>query len=86
MNQTVPLSEAKARLSEIIRDVRRTRIGVTITVDGQPAARVEPTSTSTGSLTPAELATHQLLLETIIALPCPDGPYDAVEMIREGRR
>ena len=86
MSDTIPLSEAKARLSEIVRTVRRTRADVIITVDGEPAVRVVPLEDEPRLLTPQEVNTHRVLMEALGRIPRPEEPFDAVALIREGRR
>jgi prevent-host-death family protein len=83
---TLPLSDAKARLSEVIRNVRSTGAPVTITVDGEPAvvmsaAPAQPTRPST-----FEVDGALALYEAILAMSRPSAPFDAVELIRDGRR
>jgi prevent-host-death family protein len=86
MTMIVPLSDAKARLSEIVRAVRQGRAVVTITVDGQPAARLVPAASEPRPLTAAEVATERALLAALDRIPRVEGAFDAVELVREGRR
>lgn len=80
----LPLSEAKARLSEVVRQVRQGE-EVIVTVDGEPAVRITRVFAAPRALTAAELATERVLLDTIRKLAAP-GALDAVDMVREGRR
>ena len=51
---SLPLSDAKARLSEVVRTVRRTGEEAIITVDGKPAVRVVPVRRDPVALTGEE--------------------------------
>ena len=86
MDHTLPLSEAKARLSEVVRTVRQTGEPVTITVDGKPAVTVAAVQTEPRRLTAQEVATDQALARAAERLPRAPEPFDAVDLIREGRR
>ena len=55
MVMSLSLSEAKARLSELVRAARARGEDTVITVDGEPAARLVPVETAPRSLTAAEL-------------------------------
>ena len=52
MRYSLSLSDAKATLSKVVRDVRSSGASVLITVDGEPAARVEPVTRAARALTP----------------------------------
>jgi prevent-host-death family protein len=80
----LPLSEAKARLSELVRQVRQ-REEVIVTVDGEPAVRITRVFPPPRSLTATDLATERVLLDTIRKLAA-SVPLDAVDVVREGRR
>ncbi|MBI4703352.1 MAG: type II toxin-antitoxin system Phd/YefM family antitoxin [Deltaproteobacteria bacterium] len=82
----IPLSQAKARLSEVIRTVRRTGEPVVVTVDGEPAARIAPVEGEPRRLTPAEIATARALEDALRRMARGAEPFDAVALIREGRR
>lgn len=86
MPSQIPLTEAKTRLSEIVRTVRRSRTGVTITVDGEPAAAIVPMPGEVGDLGEQEAATARALFESLVRLADPGEPFDAVALVREGRR
>ncbi len=86
MVMSLSLSEAKARLSELVRAARARGEDTVITVDGEPAARLVPVEASPRSLTPAELAAHRALVAGLARIPRPDTPFDAVELVGEGRR
>jgi prevent-host-death family protein len=86
MTVQIPLTDAKTRLSEIVRSVRRTRDRVTITVDGEPAAVIAPLEKELGELTPQEAATARALFESMIRLAHSSEPFDAVALVTEGRR
>lgn len=79
------LSDAKARLSEVIRNVRRTGESVVIAVDGEPAVTLAPYAGTPRRLTAAEVAADKALQDVALRLACSD-PFDAVELVREGRR
>jgi len=86
MPESIGLAEAKARLSEVVRRVRATRLPVVITLDGEPAVQVVPVEEGARRLTPAETATHRVLAEAVLRIPQPEVPFDAVALVGEGRR
>lgn len=86
MTHSLSLSEAKARLSEVVRDVRTSREEIIITVDGRPAARVVAVEAEPRRLTDAEVAADRALMASIDRLPSAPGEFDALELIRDGRR
>lgn len=86
MTHSLSLSEAKARLSEVVRDVRTTLEETVITVDGRPAVRVVPMPNEPRRLTEAEMAMDQALMASIDRLESVSTPFDAVESIGDGRR
>ena len=83
---TIPLSDAKARLSEVVRTVRRDRVPVVVTVDGEPAVAITPVMATPELLTPRQVAVAEALRRAILEAHRPEGPFDAVELVREGRR
>jgi prevent-host-death family protein len=86
MDNTLPLSEAKARFSEVVRQVRRTGESITVTVDGEAAVEIAPAADPYRVMTAAEIAVDRALTEAILRLARKDEPFDAVELIRDGRR
>lgn len=86
MTQTAALSDVKARLSEIIRTVRRTGEPLVVTVDGEPAARISPLEDTPRALSPAEIATERALFDAIARMAWTPEPFDAIELVAEGRR
>jgi prevent-host-death family protein len=82
----VPLSLAKAKLSELIRSVRQTGEPVTISIDGEPAARITTLNQTPERLSAAEVATFRALMEALNRIPRPTTSFDAVDLISEGRR
>jgi prevent-host-death family protein len=86
MAREISLSEAKARLSEVIRTVRRTRETVVVTVDGEPAVCIEPVRPPVGEVSAADLAIEKALWDAMARIPRPTEPFDAVDLVREGRR
>jgi prevent-host-death family protein len=86
MPTQIPLTDAKTRLSELVRNVRRTRDEVTITVDGEPAAVLAPVEAKLRDLTAQESATARALFESLLRLASAGEPFDAVALVREGRR
>ena len=86
MGATMSLSDAKARLSEVVRGVRTRGEEAVITVDGEPAARIVPVHTSPRSLTSAEAAGYRALMASLGRIPRPTSAFDAVELVGEGRR
>ncbi len=83
---TMTLTEAKARLSEVVKSVRRDRNRIVITVDGEEAVVIAPIEGTPRLLTAREVAVAQALEAAVLAQSRPPGPFDAVELIREGRR
>lgn len=79
------LSDAKARLSEVIRTVRRTGAAVVIAVDGEPAVTLAPYVGTPRRLTAAEVAVDKALQDAALRVANSD-PFDAVDLVREGRR
>lgn len=86
MYHYVRLSEAKARLSEVVRAVRNGGEEVIITVDGEPAARLVPVDSAPKALTAAERASVRALMAALARFERPGDPFDAVDVIGEGRR
>jgi prevent-host-death family protein len=86
MTKRLALSAAKARLSEVVRGVRRTGEPLVLTVDGEPAATIGPVASEPRRLTAREVAAHQALADAIFRIPRPEGPFDAVALVRQGRR
>jgi prevent-host-death family protein len=86
MARSFPLSEAKARLSEVVRLVRTSGTEALITVDGRAAVRIVPVIEAPVVLSDAEIATTRALLNSLRRLRRRKGTFDAVESIREGRR
>lgn len=84
--RTLNLSQAKSRLSEVVRSVRQTGEPVTITVDGEPAARVTRIESAPGRLTAAEVATVRALTAALFRIPRRPETFDAVAAVGEGRR
>ena len=83
---SLPLSDAKSRLSEVIRNVRRDREPVVITLDGVPVATLSPFEPARRDLTAQEVATVRALTEALARMPQPGTPFDAVALVGEGRR
>jgi len=86
MAATVTLSDAKARLSEVVRTVRTRGEETIITVDGEPAVRVVPVDAGPRMLTSAETAAVRALLGSLRRIERPSAAFDAIELIGEGRR
>jgi prevent-host-death family protein len=86
MGVTVSLSDAKARLSELVRGARTLGEDAVITVDGEPAARLVPCERGPRSLTVAEVATYRALMASLGRIERPDSEFDAVALVGEGRR
>ncbi|MES2640733.1 MAG: type II toxin-antitoxin system prevent-host-death family antitoxin [Myxococcota bacterium] len=86
MSTVMTLSDAKARLSELVRGVRTRGEDAVITVDGEPAARLVPVHAGPRSLTPAETAGYRALMASLGRIPRPTSEFDAVELVGEGRR
>lgn len=86
MGAMLSLSDAKARLSEVVRGVRTRGEETVITVDGEPAARIVPVDSGPRTLTPAEAAGYRALMAGLLRFERPTSDFDAVELIGEGRR
>ena len=86
MTHQLSLSEAKARLSELVRDVRTSREETVITVDGRPAVRIVPLAAEARRLTPAEVAIDRALTASLERAERVPGTFDAVTLVGEGRR
>lgn len=57
-----------------------------ITVDGQPAARLVAVAPVPRRLTAPEVNTVRALMAGIARIPRSSEPFDAVELVAEGRR
>lgn len=86
MSTIVSLSDAKARLSEVVRSVRTRGVDAVITVDGEPAVRLVPVHPGPRPLTPAEAAGYRALLGGLTRIVRPGTAFDAVDLVGEGRR
>jgi prevent-host-death family protein len=80
------LTEVKARLSEVVRAARHSGEETMITVDGEPAARLIPVAGHPAPLSDAQAATVRVLGETILRHDRASEPFDAVELVVDGRR
>lgn len=65
MKRTYSLYEAKARLSEIIRQVREHGVGVTISYHGRPVAEIRPIDAEPDD--PVETRFRELLQSGVIS-------------------
>jgi len=86
MSVHVSLSDAKARLSEVVRNVRARGEEAVITVDGEPAVRLVPVHPAPRPLAPAETANFHALMRALSRIERPATAFCAVELIGEGRR
>lgn len=86
MSTIVSLSDAKARLSEVVRSVRTRGEDAVITVDGEPAVRLVPVHPGPRALTPAETAGFRALLGGLSRIVRPGTEFDAADLVSEGRR
>lgn len=86
MDVSLSLSHAKARLSEVVRAARTRGQETTITVDGEPAARLVPIVPGPRPLTDAEVASVLALLASLHRVQRPSSQFDAVDLVGEGRR
>jgi prevent-host-death family protein len=87
MTILVTLSDAKARLSEVVRVVRTRGEDAVITVDGEPAVRVVPLAAGPRPLSSAEMAGVRALMASLSRIARPDdAPFDAVALVADGRR
>lgn len=82
----IRLSDAKARLSEVVRSVRTRGEDAVITVDGEPAVRLVAVHPGPRALTPAEVAGFRALLGGLVRIVRPETEFDAVDLVNEGRR
>jgi prevent-host-death family protein len=85
-SRSLKLSQAKSKLSEVVRTVRRTGESIIITVDGEAAARVVPMEMPPSRLTAAEVATVRALTAALFRIPRASGDFDAVALVADGRR
>ncbi len=86
MSRTLSLSDAKAHLSEVVRGVRARGEDAVITVDGEPVVRIVPVRAGPRELTAAEVAAFRVLMDALQRIERPKGKFDAVELVRDGRR
>ena len=86
LSTIVSLSDAKARLSEVVRSVRTRGEDAVITVDGEPAVRLVPVHPGPRALTPAEAAGFRALFSGLTRIVRPGTEFDAVDLVSEGRR
>ncbi len=86
MPDSISLSQAKARLSEVVRIARKQGRETVITVDGEPAARVVPIGEESRPLADAEVAQLRALMASLERIPRAPGEFDAVELVQDGRR
>ena len=86
LSTLISLSDAKARLSEVVRSVRTRGEDAVITVDGEPAVRLVPVHPGPRALTPAEAAGFRALLSSLTRIVRPGTEFDAVDLVSEGRR
>ena len=86
MTRSLPLSEVKARLSEVVRGIRRSRQSVIVTVDGEPVVEIAPAPAPRRDLTENEVATARALIRALHQVPRTREAFDAVALIGEGRR
>lgn len=82
----VPLSIAKAKLSELVRSVGKTGAEIVLTVDGEPAARLVPVTPAPRRLTAPEITMVRALMQGLTRIPRAPDAFDAVLLINEGRR
>ncbi len=86
MSTVMTLSDAKARLSELVRGVRTRGEDAVITVDGEPAVRLVAVNAGPRSLTVAEAAGYRALMASLPRIQRPNSEFNAVDLVREGRR
>lgn len=86
MGARLSLSDAKARLSEVVRAVRTDGEEAIVTVDGEPAVRIVPIAAEPRRLTEAEVTTFRVLMQALARVERPQAPFDAVDLVRDGRR
>lgn len=82
----MPLSTAKAKLSELVRSVGKTGAEIVLTVDGEPAARLVPVIPPPRRLTTSEVTTVRALMQGLTRIPRASDAFDAVVLVAEGRR
>lgn len=86
LQTTLALAQAKAHLSQVVRTVRETKRTITVTVGGKPAVRIVPIEPEVRRMTQEEVEEFMARHERIVALTADMEPFDAVELIRDGRR
>jgi prevent-host-death family protein len=85
MRTTQPLSKVKARLSEVVRRVRETQEPLVITVGGLPVAEIRAIRPVAPRLSAKEVALVKSLTD-LVRRSTKRRRFDAVKLIREGRR
>ena len=80
------LTEAKARFSEVVRSVRQSRTPLIVTVDGEPAVAITPMMGTTARLDARQIRIVRALEDAILRMPKQGDEFDAVELVRDGRR
>lgn len=86
MTTLLTLSDAKARLSEVVHAVRTVGEDAVITVNGELAVRMVPIDAAPRRITPAEKAGFRALIDSLSRITRPEIPFDAVELLGTGRR
>lgn len=86
MSATLSLSDASARLPELVRVALARGEDAVITIDGEPAARLVPIAPGPRALTQAEVAAYRVLMAGLDRIQRPASAFDAVELVGEGRR
>jgi antitoxin (DNA-binding transcriptional repressor) of toxin-antitoxin stability system len=70
----------------VVRHVRRTGETIVVTVDGEAAVEIAPAAEARRPMTAAEVAVDRALTDAILRLARTDAPFDAIDLIRDGRR
>ena len=86
MTITMPLSEAKAKLSEVVRSARESSTETIVTVDGRPAAQIGPVVGAPSAISEADEFVHEALLVAALNGLADLAPFDAVADMRADRR
>ena len=59
---------------------------IVITVDGEPVASIGPVTPPQRRLTSKEIAVHAALVGALARITSSGDPFDAAELVRDGRR
>jgi prevent-host-death family protein len=82
----VPIYKAQAQLSQLVKQVRDEKHSIIITVDGVPAAELQPVRALPAPLSASDVTIYKSLVHAIQKEMKNHSPFSAVELINDGRR